>query len=301
MHKNRRFTGLLTTSISLLAPAFAATSAINTPIDPDQLTTIEPTIISSTARYIVTFKNTPKSQTRAQARSENKVFVNNRFSNDNANRFIRQHGGKVKRHLSSINGIAAELTPAQVNQLKNDSQVQLIEADQVRTMQADTAPYGIAQVQADLLSDAAIGNQKVCVIDTGYDINHEDLMNTANITGEVSNTLTSPVDLGEWSTDTYGHGTHVAGTISALNNNIGTAGLAPNGLINLHIVKVIHKANYWEYWGSDVIAAVQACQAAGSTVINMSMAGKNASAAEEAAIDSAYAGHFISCRRRQPG
>lgn len=94
--------------------------------------------------------------------------------------------------------------------------------------------------------------------------------------------------MGEWSTDTYGHGTHVAGTISALNNSVGIDGISPNGLLNLHIVKVIHKANYWAYWGSDVIAAVQSCQTAGATVINMSLAGTSSSTAEQQALQSAY-------------
>jgi serine protease len=113
-------------------------------------------------------------------------------------------------------------------------------------------------------------------------------VNSANITGEVSNTLTGTVDLGEWSTDSYSHETHVVGTISALNNNIGTEGVNPNGLINLYIVKIIHKANYWSYWGSDVVDAVNRCVAAGSTVINMSLAGKDSSVAEQQAIDNAY-------------
>ncbi len=242
-------------------------------------------------RYIIRFKQ-PTAANNKAANAKNSqtagVFNQQGFSSARATDLVGALGGQVIHALPSISGMAARLNPQQLEQLKSDPQVQDVELDPLRSTQANGTPYGIGLVQADLLSDAAVGNQKVCVIDTGYDINHEDLMSGANVTGEVSNTLTGTVDLGEWSTDVYGHGTHVAGTISALNNSTGTDGVNPNGLINLHIVKVIHKTNYWEYWGSDVIDAVNRCQAAGATVINMSLAGSKSSAAEEAAINNAY-------------
>ncbi len=242
-------------------------------------------------RYIIRFKQ-PTAANNKAANAKNSqtagVFNQQGFSSAQATDLVGALGGQVIHALPSISGMAARLNPQQLEQLKNDPQVQDVELDPLRSTQANGTPYGIGLVQADLLSDAAVGNQKVCIIDTGYDINHEDLMSGANVTGEVSNTLTGTVDLGEWSTDVYGHGTHVAGTIAALNNSVGTDGVNPNGLINLHIVKVIHKTNYWEYWGSDVIDAVNRCQAAGATVINMSLAGSKSSAAEEAAINNAY-------------
>lgn len=58
---------------------------------------------------------------------------------------------------------------------------------------------------------------KVCIIDTGYDVTHEDLPKM-NITG----TRTS---YGDYLVDGDGHGTHVAGVIGALgNNNVGIVG-----------------------------------------------------------------------------
>lgn len=239
-------------------------------------------------RYIVTFKENNGIKTTTSSINHSGLFSKNGFSTANATSLIQHHGGNVRHQLQSIAAIAAELTPVQLKQLELDPQVARIEADPKRFAQTTGAPYGISMVQADQVSDATTSNQKICIIDTGYDINHEDLMNGANVTGEVSNTLTATVDLADWTIDSYGHGTHIAGTISALNNAVGTEGVSPNGLLNLHIVKVIHRANYWEYWGSDVIAAVERCQAAGATVINMSMAGSQSSTAEEAAIDAAY-------------
>ncbi len=287
MNKTFCLTKLFIASIAATV-SLSANSGTHTllPTKDSQLKPQHPIQQTSEKRYIVTFKN-DKTTAAAKVGSQPSVFNKNGFVPSSANLLIQQHGGKVKHNLKSISAVAAQLNSAQLQQLKHNPQVQRIEEDPPRFAQAG-APYGNAMVQADLVSDSATGNQKVCVIDTGYDINHEDLMSGANVTGEVSNTLTATVNLGDWSTDTYGHGTHVAGTIASLNNSVGTEGIAPNGLINMHIVKVIHKANYWEYWGSDVIAAVEACQTAGATVINMSMAGSTSSVAEEAAIDAAY-------------
>lgn len=63
-------------------------------------------------------------------------------------------------------------------------------------------------------------NIKIAVLDTGIDLNHQDLME--NIT-EGKNF----VDLGQSPYDKCGHGTHCAGIIAASNNEIGIVGVAP--------------------------------------------------------------------------
>ena len=148
--------------------------------------------------------------------------------------------------------------------------------------------YGNALVQANLVSDTATANQKVCIIGTGYDINHEDLPNGSNVTGDVSNTLSYSVDLGQWSTDTYGQGTHNAGIIAGLDNAIGMKGITPSGNINLHIVKVVHKSNWWPYINTGMTAAILNCQAAGANIISMGLASSAYIAEEEQALQAAY-------------
>ncbi|MFT4928714.1 MAG: serine protease [Phenylobacterium sp.] len=311
MNKMICLVGLLSAITPALADSHSPQSTDFTPQQSKISQSITNTINKATNnRYIVIFKdassNTSSKGGEASALLQTSVFGKDGFSNDKASRLIHSHGGTVKHNLKSISAIAAQLTPAQVTDLAANPEVQLIEPDAVRSVQpligskqsntqskgqanfGATVPYGISQTQANLLSDTNAGNQKVCIVDTGYDINHEDLMSGTNVTGVVSNTLTSPVDLGQWSTDSYGHGTHSAGVIAGLNNDVGITGVNPGGSLNLHIVKVIHRSNYWEYWGSDVIAAVESCQAAGSTVINVGLSGNTYSAAEELAINAAY-------------
>ena len=161
--------------------------------------------------------------------------------------------GKVKHEIFNDDAMAVEVPRSALKGLENNPNVEYIEEDAKRYPLALTSPstgtpytagqlvpYGIKQVQADLLSDAAVANRKICIIDSGYDKNHEDL--SANqVTGEYDS------GTGWWYTDENHHGTHVAGTIAAINNSgTGVVGVNSNKQIKLHIVKVFG-AEAWAY------------------------------------------------------
>ncbi len=192
------------------------------------------------------------------------------------------------KRLNSINALVASLSPAQMKQLSQQSHIALIEPDPVRYLQDDQTTWGISRVQAPQVSDAAAGNQTVCIIDTGYDLGHEDLMAGAHVTGEVVDAINGEEPLGVWSQDDWGHGTHIAGIISSVDNNFGLVGINPGNHLNLHNVKIINNPHAWKIWGSDMIAAVEACTNAGATVINMSIGGVGSSEAERLAMQTAY-------------
>lgn len=197
--------------------------------------------------------------------------------------------GTAKRLLNKQDTIAAELTEDAVKQLSSDPSIEFIEEDPIRELASFGKPsYGVTMVQAPLVSDAQSSSQKVCVIDTGYDSNHEDLPSGANVTGETLDLTDGRRSLGDWFADTYGHGTHITGTIAALNNSMGIQGILPNGALNIHHVKIIDHPGYWRMYGSDLIAAVNACASAGSTVSNMSIAGWKSSQIEQDAMKTAY-------------
>lgn len=67
-------------------------------------------------------------------------------------------------------------------------------------------------------------NINIAVIDTGCDLTHKDLKPNLLDGKNFVNRLKSPKD-------GNGHGTHVAGTIAAINNDIGIVGVAPNAKI----------------------------------------------------------------------
>lgn len=294
----------MTTKIITVVAGLAITSAIATA----QNLTPQPSVkgaqtpakivpqTAPTKRYIISFYHNKSlnkldklQQKQLPSPGSQRVFDKQGFSTFKAKSLVESYGANVIGSLNKLSATVAELDEEQLKTLRANPQVRLIEEDMPRSIQGQTSPYGMAMVQANQLSDATIANMKVCIVDTGYDLSHEDLPKGANITGEISNTLTIPIDLGQWSSDVQGHGTHVAGTLAALNNDIGIAGVTPGGAINLHIVKVVHKSNYWQYFASDMIDAVERCQLAGANIINMSLAGDNASVAEKTAMDTAWA------------
>jgi len=158
-------------------------------------------------------------------------------------------------------------------------------------------PYGIEAVQAlqvwDNDGDGSVDvgaptgeGIKVCIIDTGFYSDHEDLDET-KLTGGISQ-----VD-DDFERDGYGHGTHVAGTISAMLNDIGVVGVTP-GTVDFHIVKIFADDGLWVNGSSDLVDAIYNCRDNGANVINMSMGGDSSNKKEEAAFDSVYASGILS-------
>ncbi|SHH28079.1 S8 family serine peptidase [Massilia sp. CF038] len=214
---------------------------------------------------------------------------------------IGRHHGRVQHDLDNIDSVAIEISKADLKALRKSRHVESVEEDVIRRPFATTSPstgtpyltgqlvpYGIKMVQADLLSDANVGNRKVCIIDSGVDRAHEDIVgNSANMTGEYDS------GTGWWYTDENHHGTHVAGTIAAVNNSgKGVVGVNPNGKIKIHIVKVFNAAG-WAY-SSTLAAAANKCAAAGANVISMSLGGPTSNATEKRTFDALAAKGILS-------
>ncbi|GFH47056.1 peptidase S8 [Chaetoceros tenuissimus] len=147
-------------------------------------------------------------------------------------------------------------------------------------MGEEVVPYGINLVKALLVSDENIDNRKLCIIDTGYDLAHEDLPK-GDITGSA---YLDKI----WSKDPNGHGSHVAGTITANQNGIGVVGVVRNGNLRLHIERLLRDNGSGFIYGSNLILAAQNCVKAGSNVISMSLGGIDKSQAEEDAFRDIY-------------
>jgi subtilisin family serine protease len=210
--------------------------------------------------------------------------------------------GSVKQEIFGMNAVAVEVPFTALKGLDNNPNVEYIEEDVVRLPFAlaspstgtpyatgQLVPYGIKLVQADQLSDANVGNRKVCIIDSGVNFSHEDLKdNDGNVTGEYDS------GTGWWYTDETDHGTHVFGTIAAVNQSgVGVVGVNPNKLLKLHIVKVFGADGAWTY-SSTLANAANKCGAAGANVISMSLGGGAKSRTEETAFNSLQAKGVLS-------
>lgn len=195
--------------------------------------------------------------------------------------------GRVARELPAVAAVSVELPSAAIAALSRNPHIEFVEEDVKRYPMALTSPstnpyasgqlepWGVRAVQAHLLpqGDALTGNRKVCIIDSGYSMGHEDLPGTSRVSGYNGNLA--------WNQDGDGHGTHVAGTIAALNNaGTGVVGVNPGGNLNLYIVRVFGDSGTWAY-SSTLVDAATRCQNAGANVISMSLGGPTSSRAEQ--------------------
>ena len=190
---------------------------------------------------------------------------------------IAAAGGREVLSIHGMNASAVELPAKAVAALQASPAVDYVELDAKREPYSQRIPYGITQTQSDQVWASATGaNRKVCIIDSGLYQAHEDHQSGKTITGYPAG----------WNTDKCGHGSHVAGTIAAVNNTVGVVGVLPGG-VNLHIIKVFGDDCGWSY-SSTLADAANRCVSAGANVISMSLGGGMKSRTEETAFNNAW-------------
>ena len=162
-----------------------------------------------------------------------------------------REGLKVTRTFSrAIRGFTAKLDSAQRRALLADPNVVGVVPDEVIELAAQTVPTGVSRIGTRSSATAQIDgvdqrvDADVAIIDTGI-YPHPDL----NVAGGY-NCSTSNRAL--WR-DVEGHGTHVAGTVAAIDNSFGVVGVAPGARV--WAVKILNDSGYgllsWYVCGLD--------------------------------------------------
>jgi len=159
-------------------------------------------------------------------------------------RHVAKLGGQVKAiYQHALSGYVANLTPSAAARLARDPAVASVERDQKVHMVAQTTPTGVDRVAVpatagnvaplpiDTRDDVRV-DVDVAVIDTGVDFTHPDL----NVVARTDCTGDGVCD-NNAGTDGNGHGSHVAGSVGALDNKSGVVGVAPGARI--HAVRVL--------------------------------------------------------------
>lgn len=200
---------------------------------------------------------------------------------------------RAKEHhvFDDLDTVAVTIPDATRAALLRNPAIALIEEDPTRgflstatTTSTQTEPYGIRMVQApEAVAAGATGaGIKVGVIDSGVHIAHEDLAGL-KITGYPKY---GAGDERNWDRDYNSHGTHVVGTIAALDNLLGVVGVSP-GKVAIHMVKVFGDTGNWVY-SSDLLAAARQAASAGSKIISMSLGGSRSSGTENRGLGDLY-------------
>jgi hypothetical protein len=231
-------------------------------------------------QYVVVLKGSDAAKYSSQKYNQRIVSLKkdylNRFSN------IKITTDQMKQTYGyTISGFAAKLSDSQLLSLRGDSQVKSIEQDYMLTLKPDLSilkgkpgsggggstpaqiiPWGITRV-----GGAYDGTGKTAwIIDTGIDLTNPDL----NVDLGRSVSFLGGRDANN-PNDGNGHGTHVSGTVAAIDNSFGVVGVAAGATVVA--VRVLDSRGSGSYSG--VIAGVNYVAANGlpGDAANMSLGG----------------------------
>lgn len=198
-----------------------------------------------------------------------------------------QHGVQAIHTYGTVfSGFSARIPEARLSQLQEDPMVATVDFDAPVYAfggncpncggggddggdTSQTVPWGIERVGSQSNANTGAG-VSVYVIDTGIDPNHQDL----NVVGgHAIESCKGGGCAADWDDD-QGHGTHVAGSVAALDNDVDVVGVAPGA--DLYAVKVLDKRGSGSRSG--VIAGIdwvtqQAIEKGEAVVANMSLGG----------------------------
>lgn len=202
----------------------------------------------------------------------------------------------------ALKGFAAQLSESQLADLRNDDRVDYIEEDKMVSLAPPGAcspwpgckddeddggdddsnqvtPWGI-----DRVGGATASSGTAWVIDTGIDLDHPDL----NVDTDNSAVFVSSGPGSGSADDGNGHGTHVAGTIAAIDNDRDVVGVAAGATVVA--IKVLDDRGSGSY--SAIIDGIDyvAQNASAGDVANMSLGGGTSDAVDDAVRNAADEG-----------
>ena len=278
---------------------------------PDALAKSDTTYASntsnSTIKLIVKFK-----PTSANNNGSPRSFSTRSNNSSTANQLLSTKVRSISNisnngHLASVE-IYPEDKDMVINELKKDDNVLFVEEDfeiykspaieeqqqqynpagNLRRSLEEVEQYGNRLIQTPeiLRTVSSQPNQyintpvKVCIIDTGYNIDHEDLPK--------DHVTQTDVGYGSSFFDNDGHGTHCAGVIGAVGgNDRGVVGVIPDEkLFSFHIVKALNDDGTGNALA--MLTAIRGCIDNGSKIISMSIGSSFQSAIFRDEFERAY-------------
>jgi subtilisin len=178
----------------------------------------------------------------------------------------RQHQARTTHvYEHALNGFAASVPEGRRHGLERDPRVAFVDDDRPVSIASQEVPTGVSRIDGHTAHTAGATGEgiSVAILDTGIRSSHEDLaVDTTRGKNCMGGTSAS-------AEDDHGHGTHVAGTVAALDNNVGVVGVAPAA--TLVSVKVLG-SNGSGSW-STVACGLDHAAAQGIEVANLSLSG----------------------------
>ncbi len=192
---------------------------------------------------------------------------------------IEESGVKLIREYENIHGATIELENSKLESLKDNKAVEIIEKESVVEINAQVTPYAFTNLNMTnkYPNDLTGKGIKVAVIDSGV-ATHPDLKIKAGVC------VLDSSDCYNSYHDNNGHGTHVAGIIAALDNDIGTVGVAPG--VEIYAVKALDRKG--EGTLTTIMAGIDWAISQKVDIINLSLSTPNLNPAMKTLLDQAY-------------
>jgi len=214
-----------------------------------------------------------------------------------ARQLVGQAGGRLDfTYEHAIRGFAATLPEPALAGIRANPNVAYVEVDQPVHAYVQTVPTGVQRIFADDNTNLDIDgvddvriDVDVAIIDTGIDLDHPDLNVVAST--DCTNESGGPpwartVTCGAGGDDDNGHGSHVAGSVGAIDDGVGVVGVAPGA--RLHAVKVLESNGSGSI--AMIVAGIDYVTADGTIeVANMSLGCECTSQAMDDAITNSVA------------
>lgn len=174
------------------------------------------------------------------------------------------------------------LTGQQAQGLERHPHVDMVEENAEVQALGQTVPWGVPHVQGTAAQEQGHtgDNVKVAILDTGVDNTHEDLAD--NVKG--GHSVFDDSANSDPYYDANGHGTHVAGTVGAVNNDLGVIGVAYDA--DLYAVKVLNNDGSGTLAG--IAEGIEWSIENDMDIINMSLGGSQGSSILEEFSDLAF-------------
>ncbi len=255
MNKVNKKLTILGTAIALLFGLNACNTESNEPagpvIDPGDVVISDDQEHIIPGQYIVVFKNEYIPSGRSTSPVFNDRAAKREFSaqraaivNKEIDVFLTSQGINsnrvIARYESVFSGFAAKLTEAEVTALEQNDKIERVEPDRmvylegtgkvvdmdlsgpVASRQEDFLPCGVTL--AGGVADGSSKNTWIWIVDSGIDLDHEDL-NVQTSSSYARSFVGGSAD------DCNGHGTHVAGTAAAIDNGFGVVGVSAGATV----------------------------------------------------------------------
>jgi minor extracellular protease Epr len=204
-----------------------------------------------------------------------------RFEDKTDVSLVKQRGGIIRHAYKNMPIVAATISKKEIEALKKNPHVKYVETDYEVQATGEVVPWGVSRIEAIDVHPYTVGSGiKIAILDTGIDATHQDLVVAGGY---------SAVDYASSYFDDNGHGTHIAGTVASVHNNLGIIGVAPSA--DIYGVKVLDTLG--SGYISDVVEGIDWAISNEMHILNMSLGTSIDSEALRDTCDRAYAEGII--------